>query len=63
MTLGVLDGVTGLGPKRRSRLVEHFGGLGQLRQATRSELLGLSWLPADVGAAVFERIHTPLAPQ
>ena len=62
MTVGALDGVTGLGPKRRSRLVEQFGGLGELRKATRDELLGLSWLPAEVGAAVFERLHTPLAP-
>ena len=31
-------------------------------EASRDELLGLSWLPAEVGAAVFERLHTPLAP-
>ena len=62
MTVGALDGVNGLGPKRRTRLVEQFGGLGELRKASRDELLGLSWLPADVGAAVFERLHTPLSP-
>ncbi|HEY4927550.1 MAG TPA: excinuclease ABC subunit UvrC [Acidimicrobiales bacterium] len=61
MTVGALDGVPGLGPKRRSRLVEQFGGLGELRKATRDDLMGLSWLPADVGTAVFERLHTPLA--
>ena len=53
----------GLGPKRRSRLVEQFGGLGELRKATRDELMGLSWLPAEVGAAVFEHLHTPMAPE
>jgi excinuclease ABC subunit C len=63
MTIGALDGVKGLGPKRRSRLVEQFGGLGELRKATRDELMGLSWLPADVGSAVFERLHTPMAPE
>ena len=63
MTVGALDGVRGLGPKRRTRLVDQFGGLGGLRAATRDELMGLSWLPAEVGAAVFERLHTPLAPQ
>jgi excinuclease ABC subunit C len=63
MTVGALDGVRGLGPKRRSRLVEQFGGLGALRKATRDELMGLSWLPADVGAAVFDRLHTPMAPE
>src|SRR5665213_692800 len=62
MTFGALDGVPGLGPKRRSRLVEQFGGLGELRKATRDEVMGLSWLPAEVGAAVFERLHTPLSP-
>jgi excinuclease ABC subunit C len=62
MTLGALDGVTGLGPKRRARLIEQFGGLAALRNASREELRGVTWLPAEVGAAVFERLHTPLAP-
>jgi excinuclease ABC subunit C len=62
MTVGALDGVVGLGPKRRTRLVEQFGGLGELRKATRDELMGLSWLPAGVGSAVFERLHTPMSP-
>jgi excinuclease ABC subunit C len=62
MTLGALDGVPGLGPKRRTRLIEQFGGLGALRNASKDELLGVSWLPAEVGVAVFDRLHTPLAP-
>jgi excinuclease ABC subunit C len=62
MTLGALDGVTGLGPKRRTRLIEQFGGLGTLRNASKEELLGVSWLPAEVGVAVYDRLHTPLAP-
>ena len=62
MTVGALDGVIGLGPKRRTRLLDQFGGLAGLRNASRDELLGLSWLPAEVGAAVFQRLRTPLAP-
>ncbi len=62
MTTGVLDGVPGLGPKRRTRLIEQFGGMAALRNASREELLGLSWLPAEVGAAVFDRLHTPWRP-
>ena len=62
MTLGALDGVSGLGPKRRARLIEQFGGLAALRKASKEELVGVSWLPAQVGAAVFDRLHTPLAP-
>jgi excinuclease ABC subunit C len=62
MTLGALDGIGGLGPKRRERLIEVFGGLAALRAASKEELTGLSWLPASVGAAVFDRLHTPLPP-
>ena len=62
MTVGALDGVGGLGPKRRERLIEQFGGLAALRAVSKEELLGLSWLPAEVGAAVYERLHTPLSP-
>jgi len=62
MTLGALDGVSGLGPKRRERLIEQFGGLAELRKVSKEELLGVSWLPAEVGASVFERLHTPMAP-
>jgi excinuclease ABC subunit C len=61
MTEGALDGVQGLGPKRRARLLDQFGGLSGLRNASKDELMGVSWLPAEVGAAVFERLHTPLA--
>ena len=61
MTVGALDGVAGLGPTRRTRLIEQFGGLAALRNASVDELVGLSWLPADVGAAVYERLHTPMA--
>ncbi len=62
MTLGALDGIGGLGPKRRERLMEQFGGLAELRKVSKEELLGVSWLPAEVGASVFERLHTPMAP-
>ena len=61
MTVGALDGVPGLGPKRRTRLVEQFGGLSGLRQASRDDLMGVSWLPAQVGAAVHERLHQPMS--
>ncbi len=62
MTAGALDGVKGLGPKRRHRLIEEFGGLAGLQKAPKEALVGLSWLPAEVGAAVFDRLHTPLSP-
>jgi excinuclease ABC subunit C len=62
MITGVLDGIEGLGPKRRTRLLDEFGGLAALRQASREEIMAVTWLPAPVGAAVFDRIHTPMSP-
>jgi excinuclease ABC subunit C len=62
MTKGALDGVKGLGPKRRSRLLKEFGGLAGLRETSKEALVGVSWLPAEVGAAVYDRLHTPLSP-
>ena len=62
MVAGVLDGIDGLGPKRRTRLLDQFGGLASLRKASKAELVSISWLPATVGAAVYDRIHTPMSP-
>jgi excinuclease ABC subunit C len=60
MTESVLDGVHGLGPKRRERLLAHFGGIKGLRDAEPDELRQLGWLPDDVAAAVHDAIHGPL---
>jgi len=62
MVAGVLDGIDGLGPKRRTRLLDQFGGLASLRKASKEELMSISWLPATVGTAVYGRIHTPMSP-
>jgi excinuclease ABC subunit C len=62
MTTGVLDGIPGLGPKRRSRLLSEFGGIGALRKATIEELRALSWLPDSVADTVYDRLHSPLPP-
>ncbi len=61
MTAGALDGVVGLGPKRRARLIEELGGLQGLRAATRADLRQLSWLPDAVGDMVYEHLHDPSA--
>jgi excinuclease ABC subunit C len=54
MTASFLDDVPGLGPKRRERLLEHFGGLTGLRKASLEDLLGLTWLPDEVARSVHE---------
>ncbi len=48
MTASLLDGIDGLGPSRRRRLLEVFGSTAGVRAATLAELRALSWLPDDV---------------
>jgi len=57
MTASVLDGVPGLGPTRRARLVKELGGVRALRAAGEAELLSLAWLPDRVARAVHARLH------
>ncbi len=58
-----LEGVVGLGPVRRERLLEHFGTLAGLAQASREELAGLSWLPEDVARRLYDHFRAPHAPR
>ncbi|HXA32447.1 MAG TPA: excinuclease ABC subunit UvrC [Acidimicrobiales bacterium] len=62
MTAGVLDGIPGLGPKRRARLLSEFGGIGSLRKATVEEIRARSWLPDQVADTVHQRLHRPMSP-
>ena len=62
MTRSVLDGVAGLGPVRKARLLREFGSLRALRAASVEELQALGWLPDAVAAAVHERLHAPVPP-
>jgi len=57
MTTSVLDGVKGLGPARRKRLVKELGGMKKVRQADLAMLQELSWLPDDVATAVYAKTH------
>ncbi len=59
MTTSVLDGVSGLGPTRKKRLVKELGGVGAVKQAGLDELKGLPWLPDAVAEAVYAKIHGP----
>jgi excinuclease ABC subunit C len=54
----VLDGVPGLGPVRKARLLKEFGSVRSLRSVTLQELEAISWLPNAVAAAVHRHLHT-----
>jgi len=57
MTGSVLDGITGLGPARRKRLVSVFGGVRAVQKASLEDLRALSWLPDEVAEAVYAKVH------
>jgi excinuclease ABC subunit C len=59
MTASVLDGIPGLGPARKKRLIKELGGPKAVRAASRDTIAGLRWLPDAVGDAVYEKLHSP----
>ncbi|HTZ10198.1 MAG TPA: excinuclease ABC subunit UvrC, partial [Acidimicrobiales bacterium] len=63
MTASALEGVPGLGPARRTRLVRELGGVRALRAASRDDLGALPWLPDAVADAVYRHLHTPRPPR
>ena len=50
-----LDGIPGIGPKRKQELLKKFGSLTAIREASLSELERL--LPKDAAAAVYQYYH------
>ncbi len=59
MVASTLEGVEGLGPARRERLLEDFGSLDALRAATFDELDALAWLPHDVAVRLYDHLRAP----
>ncbi|MFI5035727.1 MAG: excinuclease ABC subunit UvrC [Acidimicrobiales bacterium] len=59
MVASSLEGVEGLGPARRERLLEAFGSLDALRHATFDELDALAWLPRDVATRLYDHLRAP----
>jgi excinuclease ABC subunit C len=57
MTVSVIDGIAGLGPGRKQRLLKEIGSVKKLREVSEDDLHALSWLPDAVGTAVYKRLH------
>jgi excinuclease ABC subunit C len=57
MTRTALDGIPGLGPARRERLLKELNGVTRVRAASLQELRGLQWLPDTVADAVYAHLH------
>lgn len=50
-----LDGIAGIGPKRKEQLLKHYKSLAAISQATLPELERL--LPKDAASAVYQHFH------
>ena len=61
MKKSVLDGIEGLGPNRRERLLKHFGTTAAIKRASLEDLKAISWLPDAVAEKVFFALQ-PLDP-
>jgi excinuclease ABC subunit C len=57
MTRSILDGIAGLGPARKARLVKELGGVNAVRAATLEQLEALPWLPDAVARAVYDGVR------
>ena len=58
MTKSELDGIAGLGPARMKKLVAAFGGVKQVKNASREQLSELKWLPKSTADAVYAQFHS-----
>ena len=57
MKVSGLDGIAGLGAARKEKLMQVFGNMKSLREASVEEILAQSGLPQVVSQAVFKALH------
>jgi excinuclease ABC subunit C len=57
MTTSAIDGISGLGPTRKIRLLKELGGVKGVGRASLDDLKALSWLPHAVADAIYENLH------
>ncbi len=57
MTRSALDGIPGLGEKRKVRLVKELGGVRAVQAAELDALRALPWLPDAVAEEVYRSLH------
>ncbi len=53
----VLDEVPGIGPRRKQRLLRHYGSLARIAEASREELAGLSFLDRRTAENLYRALH------
>ena len=56
-TSSSLEGVKGLGPKKRKQLLTHFGGLQRLKKAGVGDIAAVPGIGDALAAAVYDELH------
>ncbi|MBY0377935.1 MAG: excinuclease ABC subunit UvrC [Gammaproteobacteria bacterium] len=53
-----LETIAGIGPKRRQRLLEHFGGWQELKRAHADDLMKVPGISPALAQRIYESLHT-----
>ncbi len=56
--VSTLEGIPGVGPKRRRELLRHFGGLGSVEQASVADLVKVPGIDRKVAEAIYSALHS-----
>ena len=59
MVHSALEGVSGVGPRRRQLLAERFGSLEAITRASETELVSVGGLPQGVAHTLYDHLHHP----
>jgi excinuclease ABC subunit C len=57
MTASALDDIPGVGPARRRALLERFGSLKELREASREDLRAVDGISDRLAGAIYDHLH------
>ncbi len=57
MTVGVLDEIPGVGPKRKRAIMRHFGSLKRLREASPAQIAEVKGVPASVAEDIWRELR------
>ena len=52
-----LEGIAGLGPKRRQQILRHFGGIQEVKRAGVEDLAKLNGISSDLAQRIYDQFH------